>query len=133
MAKKHDKNYGGPERRKNPRLPIIESFSFFVSVPQKGPQRLKVHDMSSEGIGFDWNVEGEDPDTFSVKEGEKISVELYLNQSLYISVQTEIARIIRKGSTLLIGAEIKSKSQSYSDLLALVHSLEKEGHLTRVF
>lgn len=129
MAKKQ---YGGAERRKNPRVPIVESFSFFVSVPQKGPQRLKVHDLSTEGVGFDWNVDGEDPDTFVIKEGEKISVELYLNQSLFISVDAKVARIIRKGPTQLIGAEIISKSKAYEDLLSLVHSLEKEGHLTRV-
>lgn len=97
---------GGAERRRTQRRPIIESFSMFCVVPSKGVHRLQVHDVSDNGIGFDFDTEGEELETFPLKSGEKLTVHLYLNQSLYLPLAVRIVRVEERNQVRRIGAEV---------------------------
>jgi hypothetical protein len=116
------------ERRKVKRRPVLESFSLFVSVPKKGGYKLKVHDISEHGIGFDIDIEGE-PQTEEIARGEKLDVHFYLNQTLYIPVSVQVARVVTGASgsegVRLVGAEYTDQtSASYKALQAFVQMLD---------
>ena len=105
----------GSERRGAQRRPILDSFSFFVVVPKKGDHRLKVNDVSETGLGFDYDIDGESPETFPVKAGEVMDVYLYLNQSLYLPLRVTVARVDDSKVIRRIGAEfVKGSSQALS-------------------
>ena len=101
------------DRRRAPRRPIIDTFSFFISIPSKGPYRLKVHDVSELGIGFDFDAEGEGPGLSTVAIGDELDLHFYLNQSLYIPIKIKVVRLIpnKAGVTEVrkIGAEFVDK------------------------
>lgn len=83
------------DRRRAPRRPILDSFSFFIALPKKGPHRLPALDVSELGLGFMIDVEGENAANFPVQLGDVIDVQFYLNQTLYIPVKIRIARIVQ--------------------------------------
>ena len=97
----------GPERRQAKRRPVIESFSLFLVVPSKGVHRLKVHDVSEIGIGFDLDLEGESFEEFPVQKGQAIDIQLYLNQSLSLPLSVTVARIQPDGSIRRVGAQFE--------------------------
>lgn len=99
----------GVERRKAKRRPVLESFSLFVVVPKKGGARLKIHDLSELGVGFNIDIEGEDPDVFPVKQGETLAMRLYLNQTLYVPVSVKVARITESAEGRRVGAEFTER------------------------
>src|ERR1700751_1407622 len=81
------------ERRRSKRRPILDTFSLFAVVPKKGVHRLQVHDLSDLGMGFDLDIDGENFDEFPINPKEKLSVHLYLNQSLYLNLEVQVMRI----------------------------------------
>jgi hypothetical protein len=108
----------GAERRKTKRRPILDTFSLFVVVPKKGMHRLQVHDVSEGGLGFDLDIDGESASEFPAKIGEKLEVHLYLNQSLYLPVAVQIARIDDGKTGRKIGAELTDKGAASAKAFA---------------
>ena len=118
----------GAERRRSRRQPILDSFSLFVVVPRKGIHRLPIHDLSAEGIGFDLDTEGESPSDFPVKQGETLEIRLYLNQSLFLTMEAKVMRSQEKNLIRRIGAEFTNRSgknfkafQSFLKMLEDIH------------
>ena len=127
MTKKATKT-GADERRRSARQPVVDSFSLFVVVPKKGIHRLPIHDVSAEGIGFDLDTEGESPADFPVKVGETIEIRLYLNQSLFLTLDAKVMRSQEKNLIRRIGAEFGNRSgknfkafQSFLRMLEDIH------------
>ena len=126
-------DHTGVERRKAKRRPILESFSLFVVVPGKGDYRLPLHDLSELGIGFDLDMEGEDPAAFPIKPSEHIDVLLYLNQTLSIPLTVKVARIVDEGGYRKIGAEFLEKNgKSHQALLSFVKVIDELAEIGRV-
>jgi hypothetical protein len=98
------------ERRRSKRRPILDTFSLFIVVPKKGPHRLQIHDVSDQGLGFDLDIEGESAADFPIKAKESLDVQLYFNQSLYINLQVQVARIEDGGSVRRVGAEFTDRT-----------------------
>jgi len=126
----------GTERRRSPRRPILDSFSMFVSVDKKGDLKLKVHDVSDQGIGFDIDVDGEEYESFSPKLGDVFSVKLYLNQTLYIPLKIKVMRADKKGQNRIVGVEVLDvASKSYQAFLAFIKVIDllvEAGKLTEL-
>ncbi len=117
----------GAERRKSPRRPIVETFSLFVVVPRKGDFRLKLHDASDHGIGFDVDMEGEEigEENFPLQPGESLDVQFYLNPSLFLPLQVKITRIEKREGVRRVGGEIQNiKSKEYKAFLAFINMLD---------
>lgn len=117
------------ERRRALRREILATFSLFIAVPQKGPYRLKVHDLSELGIGFDLDME-EDAEPFPISLGEVLEIQFYLNQSLFIPLQVKVLRIEEKGGVRRIGAEFEDRvSAGYNGLLSFLKLLDTLAEL----
>jgi len=115
----------GQERRRSKRRPVLDTFSLFVVVPKKGVHRLQIHDISEAGLGFDLDIEGENFDEFPIRPKEKLDVQLYLNQSLYLDLPVTVARIEDGGGVRRIGAEFSDRgSPGYQGLAAFVKMLD---------
>jgi hypothetical protein len=115
----------GQERRRTQRRPVLDTFSMFVVVPKKGMHRLRVHDISDLGLGFDLDTEGESFEDFKVSPKEKLEVHFYLNQSLYLPLMVEIARLETKNDVRRVGAELVDKSsRGYQAFLSFVKMLD---------
>jgi hypothetical protein len=124
----------GIERRNARRRPLLDSFSFFVVVPRKGVHRLRIHDVSDLGMLFDLDMEGESQLDFPIAKGESFDVQFYLNQSLYLPLTVQVARIEQVDSVRRIGTEIsdkKSKSyQAFLSFLTMLDTIVDEVRLT---
>jgi hypothetical protein len=125
---------GGKERRKAERRPIVDSFNLFVTVPAKGPHRLRVHDVSDFGIGFDVDTEGEAPEDFPLAPGEKIEIRFYFNPSLYCPLNVRCVRVDQKDKHVRrIGAELYERNspgyRGYLSFLALLDNLVEVAKL----
>jgi hypothetical protein len=115
----------GAERRRFKRRPILETFSLFCVVLKKGSHRLPVHDVSDAGIGFDLDIDGENLSEFPLKSGERLDVQLYLNQTLYLPIALQVARIEDTASVRRIGAElINPDSPSSKAFIAFLNMLD---------
>jgi hypothetical protein len=115
----------GHERRRSKRRPVLDTFSLFCVVPKKGVHRLKVHDLSDLGMGFDLDIDGESFEEFPVKAKEQFEVHLYLNQSLYLSMQVQVARLEEAGGVRRVGAEfVERNSPAYKAFAAFLQMLD---------
>ena len=115
----------GIERRNARRRPLLESFSFFVVVPRKGVHRLRIHDVSDLGMLFDLDMEGESQLDFPLVKGEVLDVQFYLNQSLYLPLSVQVARIEKHDTMRRVGTEIAdTKSKSYKAFLSFLTMLD---------
>ncbi|MBL7715615.1 MAG: PilZ domain-containing protein [Bdellovibrionales bacterium] len=104
---------------------MVESFSFFVSVPKKGGYKLKVHDLSEIGIGFDLDIPGEGA-SVPVKEGDTWEVHFYLNQTLYLPLTVKIARLLDREGVRYAGAEFPDRSTApYHAIESLLKMLDQ--------
>jgi len=113
------------ERRKFKRRQIIDSFSMFVSLPKKGGAKLSLHDVSEQGIGFDFDTDGEAHADSPIAKGDSFDVHLYLNQSLYLPLTVRTARI-EPGAIRRLGAEfVETKSPAFEAFQAFVQFLDK--------
>lgn len=118
----------GIERRKATRRPVVETFSVFLTVPAKGGNRLRVHDMSELGLGFDLDVEGEPAELFPTKVGQKLSIQFYFNPLLSVPMDVKIVRIIETALVRRVGVEIEKKSKGYEafeSFLAFVDTVDR--------
>jgi hypothetical protein len=124
----------GAERRKSKRMDILDTFSLFVVVPAKGPMRLKVHDISDAGIGFNLDIEEEQgASSFEAKVGDSFEVHLYLNQSLYLPFTVSVRRIVDTEGVRRIGAEFQGQgSKGQTALSSFVHMLDALGEVARI-
>jgi len=124
----------GAERRKSKRLDILVTFSLFVVVPAKGPMRLKVHDISDAGIGFDLDIEEEQgAPGFEAKVGAQFEIHLYLNQSLYLPLPVTVRRIVDADGIRRAGAEFQGKgSKGHIALLAFLDMLDVLSEAARI-
>lgn len=113
------------ERRRSRRRPILDTFSLFVVVPKKGVHRLQIHDVSDQGIGFDLDIDGESAADFPINAKENLDVQLYLNQSLYLNLKIQVARIEEGGAVRKIGAEFTERtSVSYKAFASFLQVLD---------
>ena len=125
----------GAERRKSKRRQILSTFSFFVVVPNKGVHRLPVHDVSENGIGFDIDLDDEDPSAFPLKTGENLALHFYLNQSLFMPVSIRVMRIDEqpKSKVRRIGAEFAEKnSAGVQAMKAFTQMLDRVAEVAEV-
>lgn len=124
----------GAERRRATRMAILDTFSLFAVVPEKGPHRLRLNDISDAGVGFDLDIEEENGlETFQIKPGDSLEIHLYVNQSLYVPLSVEVKRVTRKGGIRCLGAEFLSRgSQSYIALLAFLDLLDALSETAKV-
>jgi hypothetical protein len=124
-AKEAKSGKDGAERRRSRRQPVLDTFSLFVVVPKKGIHRLPIHDVSLEGIGFDLDMEGESPSDFPVKQGETVELRIYLNQSLFLTLNTKIARLVEKNLVRRVGGEFVDRSgKSFKAFQSFMKMLE---------
>lgn len=137
--KKQDTGGGegsGIERRQAKRRPVIESFSLFLVVPSKGVHRLRVHDVSEIGIGFDLDLEGETFEEFPVQKGQKIDIQLYLNQSLSLPLSITVARVHAEGSIRRVGAQFEKDAsengQGYRAYRAFVDMIDALAEVAEI-
>lgn len=126
----------GPERRQAKRRPVIESFSLFVVVPSKGMHRLRVHDVSEIGIGFDLDLEGESFEEFPVQKGQKVDIQFYLNQSLSLPLSVTVARVQPDGSIRRVGAQFEKEAsengQGYRAFRAFVDMIDALAEVAEI-
>jgi hypothetical protein len=116
----------GAERRRSRRRPILDSFSLFLSMPKKGPHRLRVHDVSDVGMRFDVDTEGESPEDFPMALGEMVDVHFYLNQSLYLPLSLKIIRVEGGDIVRRVGGEFPDKnSKEYKAFHAFLEMLDR--------
>lgn len=132
MSKANAASKPGAERRRSKRTDLLDTFSLFVSVPKKGPHRLKVYDLSDIGIGFDLDIEEEGMPEFPVESGDSLGLDLYLNQSLSIPLQVVVRRVQVKEGVRRVGAEIASKDtagasavRAFLEMLEAISSVAK--------
>lgn len=121
------------ERRKARRRPVLESFLVSVVLPSQGFHRLKIHDLSEGGLRFDAEVEGQ-ADTFvPIKQGEKLEIQLYLNQSLFLPIPIKVVRIENGEIVRRVGAEILETNspeyKAYLQFIKLIDSIVDTGRL----
>lgn len=93
------------ERRRHSRREILDSFSIFVVIPTKGSHRLKVYDLSESGLGFDFDLPGENQEDSPLLLGDRFEIQLYLNQTLSIPLQVKVANIRFEQLRRRVGAE----------------------------
>lgn len=123
-ANKPKSSPSGAERRRWKRFEILETFSLFASVPAKGPLRLKVHDVSEAGMGFDLDIPEEGGDaglagSFKVNVGSTFEIHLYLNESLYLPLEVEVRRLAEKEGIRQIGGEFTAQTTQAKGRVAL--------------
>jgi hypothetical protein len=124
----------GKERRASKRRPILDSFSFSVSMPRKGPHRLVVSDISELGIGFHADIEGEEHSDFPLKKGDSLEVHLYLNQSLFLPLPVKVARVEERDGLRYVGAELSGGKETKSTRAyhALIQMLDLLGEVAQI-
>ncbi|MBN22144.1 MAG: hypothetical protein CL678_12765 [Bdellovibrionaceae bacterium] len=123
----------GKERRKEKRMELLESFSFFVTVPSKGEMRLKVSDVSMSGVGFDYDVSEEPTGMTHVENNDSFRIHFYLNQSVYLPFDVKVVRVKFVDGIRKIGAQITdsgaNEAIAYQSLVRMLEHLLKVGHL----
>lgn len=114
------------ERRKARRRPLVDTFSCFVSIPKRGSHRLHVYDLSELGVGFDFDIEGEDLGAHPIAIGDTFELHFYMNQSLFLPLQIRVARIEDKKTKRKIGAEFTDpQSDSCRALQAFLKMIDE--------
>lgn len=126
------KEEAGAERRRSKRMDILDTFSLYAVVPTKGPMRLKVHDISDLGIGFDLDVaEERGAQSFQLKLGASVDIQLYLNQTLYLPLTVQARRISDRDGIRKIGAEFQGHgSKAYIALISFLDMLDAVSEAT---
>ena len=116
----------GVERRQTRRRSILETFSVFLVIPRKGIHKLRIQDVSEDGLGFDLDVEGESFADFPVQVHDVIALRFYLNQSLYIPLSVEIVRIEEQTTLRHVGSKFNDKTTpDYKTFLSLLELLDR--------
>jgi hypothetical protein len=132
-ASKNPGSGSGAERRKAERKPVLETFNLFVSIPRKGPYRLRLHDLSDLGVGFDFDTDGESLAEFPLKTGDALEIHLYFNQSLYLPLTVTVARLETKDGVRRVGAEYKEKrSKAHKALISFIGVLDGLSEIGKI-
>jgi hypothetical protein len=76
------------ERRKVRRTILTEFIGAHIIVPERGLQRVTIYDISETGVSFDVELGGG-----SFKEGEEISMRVYLNHQTYFPFVVKVANV----------------------------------------
>lgn len=114
------------DRRRARRRPLVESFSCFVSIPKRGSHRLHVYDLSELGVGFDFDIEGEDLGAHPLALDDLLELHFYINQSLFLPLKIRVARIEDKKTKRKVGAEFtEPKSDSCRALQAFLKMIDE--------
>lgn len=114
------------ERRRSLRRPVLETFSCFVVLPEQGFFKLKVHDLSEDGIGFDLDVEGAPSFALPATPGQSMELRFHINQSLYIPLLISVRRIDDTTGVRRVGAEFARKNDpEFKAYLAFIHLLDR--------
>lgn len=123
------------EKRRAERRPILDTFSVFVTIPNKGGYRLPLHNLSELGGYFDFDVEGEEIWGVPLKTGETRELHIYLNQSLYIPLKVKIVRVNEEGLVRKVGVEfVDRETKEYQALQSFLQMLDKVievGHINK--
>lgn len=78
----------GAERRRSPRTLIQESFNFFLVLPETtGMVRIYMKDISSVGVSFRTEVEG------NFKQGDSFKARLYMSPTFFIPLECKVVRV----------------------------------------
>ena len=124
------KKYSGEERRRDRRRPILDSFSFFVSFPDRGFTKLPMLDVSEVGIAFF----AEQAHQF--RSGDIVQGQIYLNQTLSIPCVGKIVRVIasKRGDDMQeIAVEFYDKNNPgvivLTEFLKLLDRLSEIAHV----
>lgn len=121
------------ERRRSKRRPILDTFSLSVVLKNKSDIRLKIHDMSDQGLGFEIDIEGESIDGYTPKTGETLSIELYLNQSLSIPLKIKVVRIEKKNHNRTVGVEIQDQNgKAHQAFLGFLQTIDRLAEVATV-
>jgi hypothetical protein len=124
---------GSKEKRRSPRRPVLDTFSVFVVVPSKGMHRLPVHDLSEHGMGFDLDTEGENFADHPLKQGDRLEVHFYLNQSLYLPLNVELVRLQEAKGVRQVGAQFtESGAKGHQAYLAFLQMLDQLEDVAQV-
>lgn len=124
---------GGIERRKFRRRPVIDTFAFFAVIPKKGPQRLKIGDVSDEGIGFELDASTEEAGLFPVSAGETIHLNFYLNQSLFLPLAVKAVHIKTEDGIRRVGAKFVEKdTRSFKAFTAFLRMFDEILDVVRI-
>ncbi len=117
----------GAERRKTRRRGILSSFAVSVVIPRKGPHRLEFLDASDAGLGFVADIEDEVQNDYAIETGDEMEIELYLNQSLHLTLGGRVARVETKDGFRRIGFEILDTRapgyRAYLSFLGMIDAL----------
>lgn len=114
------------ERRRAERRPVLDTFAVFVVIPKKGMCRLKIHDMSELGLGFNLDVLREAHDDFSVRVGHSLDLRFYINQSLFLPLSVRVVRVDIQDGMHRVGAEFSEKnSPAYQAFLSFLQMLDR--------
>jgi len=110
-------------RRRAERTPLLEQFYLSAMIPDRGPYRLKVLDVSELGIGF--SCEASEIESWQLEREDTLELRLFLNQRLYLPLKVRIAHLNADKKTTRVGAEIlKGDSEGYDALLAFLKMLD---------
>ncbi len=122
----------GAERRRSPRRQILDAFGVFVVVPSLGAHRLRMHDVSDLGLGFDMDLAGEVPAPGILKAGQELPIQLHFNAQLSLSLVLRISRIEESVGVRRVGGEITGprgrEQKAFCAFVDLVDALLETGH-----
>jgi hypothetical protein len=104
-------------------MPLLEQFYLAAELPERGPYRLKVLDVSELGVGF--ACDGSEIESWFFEVGDAFPLHLFLNQRLYFPLKVRVAQLHPDGKSLRVGAEIlKNDSEGYEALQAFLRMLD---------
>lgn len=87
---------------------------------------MHVYDLSELGVGFDFDIEGEDLQAHPLAVGDTFELHFYMNQSLFLPLQIRVARIEDKKTKRKVGAEfLDPKSDSGRALQAFLKMIDE--------
>lgn len=115
------------ERRRAKRLPILETFSLFCSIPKLGPVRQSVSDVSELGMGV--VINDDTPTQGELPADKTIEVAIFLNPSLSIPLKARVVRTVRiEGIGTQVGLEFTDrKSPGFRAVNAFLKMLDEIG------
>lgn len=118
---------GLKERRRAKRLPILETFSLFCSIPKLGPVRQAVLDVSELGMGV--VVADDTPTSEHLPADKVIEVAIFLNPSLSIPLKARVVRTVQiEGVGTQVGLEFSDrKSPGFRAVSAFLKMLDEIG------
>jgi len=109
------------ERRQVKRTILTEFISAHVVVPNRGLNKVAIHDISDEGIAFDLEVEDG-----KFKKNEELAMRIYLNATTYFPffVKVKNCRFIEDEGVYRVGSQFDKKSFNSEALSHFIKFIE---------